>query len=43
MYAAMTDAEKEGLHKWEKEYIGVTTKATSDWPGWAGVTARLSH
>lgn len=39
----MTAEEIAALEEWEKENLGDGKLATSDWPGWAGVLARLQH
>lgn len=43
-YARMTDAERAALHAWEAEHVtGDGRFATSGWPGWTAVFARLFH
>jgi len=43
LHPDMTEDERVALHNWERENLGDGNKATSDWPGWAEVIARLSH
>jgi hypothetical protein len=42
-YHAMTESEREALHKWEQANLGDGLTATSDWPGWRKAISRLSH
>jgi hypothetical protein len=43
-YAVMTPEEKAALHAWEAQHVtGDGTFATSDWPGWQSVFARIQH
>lgn len=40
----MTEVEKEALVEWEKVHVtGSGDFGTSDWPGWNGLIARITH
>lgn len=43
MVPKMTGEEKAMLEAWEKVNLGMNDKGTTDWPGWAAITLRLSH
>lgn len=43
MAPKMTETEQKALHEWEGVNLGPGGLGTSDWPGWADVSARLQH
>jgi hypothetical protein len=41
VYAALPEAKKKDLHKWDSTHVNGHNVGTSDWPGWAKYIGKM--